>query len=90
MVNIFHGRICFHSKDKTNFEAFNSLSMKTYLIKNARIVNEGKIFEGDVLIEDTFIAKIGSDISHENAQVIDAKGHFLLPLLADQEHPSWA
>lgn len=61
--------------------------MKTYLIKNARIVNEGKIFEGDVLIEDTFIAKIASDITHDNAQVIDAHGHFLLPgAIDDQVH----
>ena len=28
------------------------------LIKNARIVNEGKIFEGDLLIEDNIIKEI--------------------------------
>jgi dihydroorotase len=32
--------------------------MNQILIKNAKIVNEGKIFEGDVLIEDQFIVEI--------------------------------
>ena len=31
---------------------------QTLLIKNARIVNEGTIFEGDVLIEDQIIKEI--------------------------------
>ena len=31
---------------------------KSILIKNARIVNEGKIIEGDVLIENQFITEI--------------------------------
>ena len=33
--------------------------MNRILIKNARIVNEGTIFEGDVLIEDKFITDRG-------------------------------
>ena len=32
--------------------------MNRVLIKNAKIVNEGTIFEGDVLIEDDFIVEI--------------------------------
>lgn len=61
--------------------------MKTYLIKNARIVNENTIKNGDVLIKGGFIEKIDTDISHENAQVIDAKGKFLLPgAIDDQVH----
>ena len=32
--------------------------MKTILIKNAKIVNEGSIFEGDVLIEGEYIKEI--------------------------------
>ena len=39
--------------------------MKT-LIKNAQIVNEGKIFKSNVLIENDLIAKISSTISEEN------------------------
>jgi dihydroorotase len=37
--------------------------MNTVLIKNAKIVNEGKIFEGDVLIEGEFITEIAESIS---------------------------
>jgi len=57
------------------------------LIKNARIVNEGTIKTGDVLIKDELIQKIGSDLSHANAKVIDAEGQFLIPgLIDDQVH----
>lgn len=61
--------------------------MKT-LIKNARIINEDKIFEGDVLIEDAFITQIESDISAKpNTRVIDAEGNYLLPgAIDDQVH----
>jgi dihydroorotase len=37
--------------------------MNRILIKNAKIVNEGTIFEGDVLIEDERIAEIAPSIS---------------------------
>ena len=40
--------------------------MKT-LIKNAQIVNEGKIFKADVLIENDLIAKISENISQSLA-----------------------
>lgn len=61
--------------------------MKT-LIKNARIINENKIFEGDVLIEGAFITQIESDISAKpNTRVIDAEGNYLLPgAIDDQVH----
>jgi len=32
--------------------------MSKFLIKNAKIVNEGVIFEGDVLIENEYIKEI--------------------------------
>ncbi|HRH64803.1 MAG TPA: dihydroorotase [Bacteroidia bacterium] len=61
--------------------------MKTYLIKNARIVNEGKIVDGDVLISNGRIEKIGGTISTANAHLVDAKGQFLLPgAIDDQVH----
>lgn len=63
--------------------------MNTVLIKNARIVNEGRIFEGDVLIEGEFIKEISSSISHKssNCKVIDAEGNFLIPgAIDDQVH----
>ena len=39
--------------------------MNNTLIKNAKIVNEGTIFEGDVLIEGEFIKEIGENIENE-------------------------
>lgn len=59
----------------------------TLLIKNGTLVNEGKIAEKDILIENGFITKIDTDISHPTAQVIDAKGKHILPgIIDDQVH----
>ncbi|WP_417443303.1 dihydroorotase [Joostella sp.] len=61
--------------------------MQRTIIKNATIVNEFQVFEGDVLIEGEFIKKIGKDLSAENATVIDAKGKLLMPgIIDDQVH----
>jgi dihydroorotase len=63
--------------------------MSTFLIKNARIVNEGNIFEGDVLIENEIISQIAESISPKtsNCVIIDAEGSFLLPgVIDDQVH----
>ena len=63
--------------------------MNTVLIKNAKIVNEGRIFEGDVLIEGEFIKEIAQNISHKssNCKVIDAEGNYLIPgAIDDQVH----
>lgn len=61
--------------------------MGKILVKNAMIVNEGMIFESDVLLQEEFIAKIGRDISDSTAQVIDAKGKHLFPgIIDDQVH----
>jgi dihydroorotase len=60
--------------------------MNSTLIANAKIVNEGKVFEGDVLIKGQFIEKIDSQISAPT-RVIDANGSFLLPgVIDDQVH----
>ncbi|MCA0131543.1 dihydroorotase [Winogradskyella alexanderae] len=59
------------------------------LIKNAKIVNEGKITEGDILIENDLIAEIDSSISVKSADVtvIDAEGNYVIPgLIDDQVH----
>ena len=55
--------------------------MRTVLIKNAQIVNEGTITSGDVLIEADRIAEIAPSISVKNAdtKVIDADGFYLIP-----------
>jgi len=61
--------------------------MNSTLITNAKLVNEGKVIEGDVLIQGKWIEKIGSGISAGNATVIDANGNFLLPgAIDDQVH----
>lgn len=62
--------------------------MKPILIKNARIVNEGMTIEGDVLIRDRRIDKVGGSISHDGAVVeIDANGRILMPgAIDDQVH----
>ncbi|MBA4053118.1 MAG: dihydroorotase [Marivirga sp.] len=62
--------------------------MDTKLILNANIVNEGKVFAGDVLIKGRYIDLIGKDLSAHNADVvIDARGRFLLPgAIDDQVH----
>ena len=59
------------------------------LIKNARIVNEGKVLEGDLLIEGQKIKEIAASISakHPDIKVIDAENKFLLPgMIDDQVH----
>jgi dihydroorotase len=63
--------------------------MNRILIKNARIVNEGAIFEGDLLIEDKFIKEIAESISAKfsDVKIIDAEGSFLIPgAIDDQVH----
>jgi dihydroorotase len=63
--------------------------MNTVLIKNAKIVNEGTIFEGDVLIENEFIVEIAESISPKlsNCKIIDAEGSYLIPgAIDDQVH----
>ena len=59
------------------------------LIKNAKIVNEGSIMEGDILIEDNIIKEIDISISVKSAdvKVIDAEGNYVFPgMIDDQVH----
>ncbi len=62
--------------------------MKRLLIKNARLVNEGRVEDADVLIEGDRIARIGSGFSNPaRARLIDARGKLLLPgMIDDQVH----
>ncbi|MCZ6890262.1 MAG: dihydroorotase [Gammaproteobacteria bacterium] len=56
------------------------------VIKNARIVNEGSVIEGDLSIEAGRIARVGGEIS-DDGNVVDARGAFLLPgMIDDQVH----
>jgi dihydroorotase len=58
------------------------------LIKGATIVNEGKSFISDLLIENELITKIETQIeSSGNERIINAKGLILLPgMIDDQVH----
>lgn len=61
----------------------------TTLITNAKIVNENKIFEGDLLIEGEFIKEISEKISLKSSdwKVINAEGNYLIPgMIDDQVH----
>jgi dihydroorotase len=62
--------------------------MNTTLILNANIVNEGKVFEGDILIKGERIEIVGKDLASRQAEVvIDARGKYLLPgVIDDQVH----
>ena len=67
---------------------------KILIITNATIVNEGKIFRGDVTIEDGIITaisetpvQVSSNILYPSTEVIDADGKLLLPgVIDDQVH----
>lgn len=57
------------------------------LIRNARIINRGRITEADVYIRDGFIEKVAGSISRDADVEIDASGNFLLPgIIDDQVH----
>ena len=62
--------------------------MKSTLILNACVVNEGEQRTCDVLVRNGYIDAIGSDLQHECAdRVIDASGLHLLPgMIDDQVH----
>jgi len=62
--------------------------MRNYIIKNATIVNEGKKFNGDVLIKNDRIEKIASTIETPNGVTeINAEGMYLIPgAIDDQVH----
>ena len=61
--------------------------MATILIKNGKLVNEGKIEEKDILIVNDKIEQIGVNLFHSSAKVIDAKGNYVLPgAIDDQVH----
>ena len=61
--------------------------MAVTIIKNTKIVNEGKIIEGDLLIQNDRIEKIGGVINHPHAREINGENNYLLPgVIDDQVH----
>ncbi len=61
--------------------------MDTILIKNAQVVNRGKIFNSDILIKNGRIEKIDSTINIKADREIDATGKYVMPgIIDDQVH----
>jgi len=63
--------------------------MSCFLIRNAKVVNEGAVFEGDILIENEFIKEIAPQISPKSSDcvIIDAEGSYVMPgAIDDQVH----
>jgi len=63
--------------------------MKKILIKNAQLINEGKIFTSDLLIKEGLIDTIAEALLPEDdsVEVIDATDKFLMPgIIDDQVH----
>ncbi len=62
--------------------------MKSLLIKNALVINEGESYLADVLTDGERIARIDRNgISHADEEIIDATGMWLIPgVIDDQVH----
>ena len=61
--------------------------MSSTLIRNALLINEGKIFLADVFIQNGLIAQIGLSLDVQADKSIDAEGKYLIPgVIDDQVH----
>lgn len=62
--------------------------MSKRLITNVRAVNEGRIFDADVLIEDGRIMRVDSEVVPDGStEILDATGLYLIPgMIDDQVH----
>lgn len=60
--------------------------MNHLLIKNARMVNEGRLFEGDLRVTGDRIEAIAADLDARPGEVVrDARGQWLLPGVIDAQ-----
>src|SRR5690554_4313071 len=61
--------------------------MGTTILKNTTIVNEGRIYTGDILLEGKIIQKLDANITVSGAKVIDIQGKYIIPgAIDDQVH----
>jgi len=62
--------------------------MSNYILKNGQVINEGKSFQGDLLIRNGIIERIDKQIDNTiNAKEIDSEGKLILPgCIDDQVH----
>ena len=57
------------------------------LFREAHIVNEGAVVVGDVLVMGDRIAKVGKNLEADDAEIVNAKGMWLMPgIIDDQVH----
>jgi dihydropyrimidinase len=49
------------------------------LIKNGTLITASETFEADILVEGESISLIGKNLTHPNAEVIDAAGKLIMP-----------
>lgn len=63
------------------------IKMRTILIKNAQIINRGKIITSDLFIKNGFIEQIDNQINKSADVEINAEGKYVLPgIIDDQVH----
>ena len=61
--------------------------IKSTLFRQAHIVNEGQVIVGDVLVVGDKIEKIGQNLVSDCADVVEARGFWLMPgCIDDQVH----
>ncbi len=62
--------------------------MSKRLITNVRVINEDRIFDADVLIEDGRITRVDSEVVPDGStEILDATGLYLIPgMIDDQVH----
>lgn len=69
------------------------MSTKRTLFKGGIILtldaNIPNLDVGDVLVEDDRIAAVGPVLQTDDAEVIDATGHIVMPGLIDAHHHMW-
>jgi dihydroorotase len=77
-----------HTKKTAELNLKLRISMTKFLLKNGHIVNEGKIINSDLRIENGRISKIAPDISPQPDEVIlDLSGKHIFPgMIDDQVH----
>jgi dihydroorotase len=61
--------------------------MNTIVFKEARIINRGRIYEGDLLVRGNKIERVDPSISVKNATEVKVDGKFVMPgVIDDQVH----
>lgn len=60
--------------------------MNKVLIKNGTLINEGRIWNADILIEDKLIIRLDENgINDPSAKIIDASGKYIIPGVIDSQ-----